>query len=83
MPLPLTAIALAIAAPAPVTEARPACDRITPSFARQAPGVSPGDARTKRLGELPPANVVLALYRSVDGCNAPIVVHYGIGANGK
>lgn len=31
-----------------------------------------------RLGELPPANHVLTLFRTVDNCPAPVVVRYGI-----
>lgn len=33
----------------------------------------------KKLGELPPANHVLTVARSVDGCTTPVVVRYGIG----
>ncbi|QXQ07537.1 hypothetical protein KX816_05810 [Sphingosinicellaceae bacterium] len=32
-----------------------------------------------KLGELPPANHVLALFRTIDSCPAPVVVRYGIG----
>jgi hypothetical protein len=34
----------------------------------------------KRLDELPPANLMLAVVREVDGCNEPVVVRYGYGA---
>ncbi len=36
-----------------------------------------------RLGELPPANQYLAVYRMIDGCKADLIVARGIGANGR
>jgi hypothetical protein len=33
----------------------------------------------KRLGELPPGDLMLSVYREVDGCMAPVVVRYGEG----
>ena len=66
-------------APAPVVERRAGCDRIAPGIARGA-DASPGDVRPKRLTELPPANLVLTLYRNIGGCDAPVIVRYGLGA---
>jgi hypothetical protein len=34
----------------------------------------------KRLDELPPANLMLAVVREVEGCNEPVVVGYGYGS---
>ncbi len=40
-----------------------------------------GDApAARRLGELPPGNLELAVLREVDGCREPVIVRYGIGA---
>ncbi len=65
--------------PTPVAEVRAFCDRPTTQFAR----VDPGIVKPRRLGELPPANLTLALYHSIGGCNAAIVVRYGVGANAQ
>ena len=32
----------------------------------------------RKLTELPPANAYSAVYRHIDGCEAPIVVRYGV-----
>lgn len=37
----------------------------------------------RKLGELPPADHVLAVYREVDRCPAPVIVRYGIGSDGR
>ncbi len=34
----------------------------------------------KRLGELPPGNLILSVVRDVAGCQKPVIVRYGIGA---
>ena len=36
----------------------------------------------KKLGELPPGNLVLTVVRQEDGCQIPVIVRYGIGAGG-
>src|SRR5688500_9507972 len=41
---------------------------------------SGGKAEAKRLGELPPASMMLAVVRDVNGCHEPVIVRYGIGA---
>jgi len=33
----------------------------------------------RKLTELPPANAYSAVYRHIGGCEAPIVVRYGVG----
>ncbi len=60
----------------PVTGQR--CARATVHHA--APLVAP---RSNKLGELPPANLALAVYREVGGCQTPVIVRYGIGAGGS
>lgn len=42
-----------------------------------------GKAGFKRLDQLPPANQQLALYRTIDGCQKPVIVRYGIGGDPK
>ncbi len=39
------------------------------------------DARARRLGDLPPANHVLTVYREVERCPVPVIVRYGIGGD--
>ena len=34
---------------------------------------------SRRLGELPDGNLILAVERQVDGCRKPVIVRYGIG----
>ena len=38
-----------------------------------------GKAESKRLGELPSGNLILAVVRDVNGCQEPVVVRYGYG----
>ena len=35
---------------------------------------------TRRLDQLPPANLYLTVFRTVDGCPKPVVVRYDVGA---
>jgi hypothetical protein len=37
-------------------------------------------ARIRKLGEMPPADQVLTVYRTEDGCPKPVVVRRDIGA---
>lgn len=39
-----------------------------------------GSARMKRLDELPPADHILTVLRTEDGCIKPVIVRHGIGA---
>ncbi len=50
------------------------CKPIGPELATAA-----SRAGFHKLGELPPANHVLTLFRTVDDCPAPVIVRYGIG----
>jgi hypothetical protein len=40
-----------------------------------------GVARFHRLDTLPPANEILTVIHSVDGCQRPVIVRYDIGGN--
>ena len=54
----------------PPTASQMAADRVRQSGGRDL---------FHKLTELPPANGYVAVYRRVDGCEAPIVVKYGLG----
>jgi len=70
----LFAAALIAASPAPAPQAH--CPRTTSQYAWQR-----GKAlKPKKLNELPPANAYVAVLRiDSNGCEAPIVVKYGVG----
>ena len=38
-----------------------------------------GKGKFTRLGELPPGQLVLTVFREVDGCPEPVIVRHGIG----
>ena len=40
-----------------------------------------GDVGPRKLGDLPPASQIYAVYNEVDGCPTPVVVREGIGGN--
>jgi hypothetical protein len=40
---------------------------------------TPGPAEHSKLGDLPPGDTLLAVYRQVDGCLEPVIVRYGDG----
>jgi hypothetical protein len=40
---------------------------------------TPAAPQGKSLGELPPADMMLAVYNEVDGCMEPRVIRYGVG----
>jgi len=75
MPM-LLAVALTAATTAAPPPARPICpvSRIEQADAQQKP-------RITRLGEMPPARHIIAVLRTVDGCEKPIVVSDQVGAN--
>jgi len=50
---------------------------------RLRPARPAGKAEPKRLGELPPADLTLAVLDRVDGCIEPRTVRQGIGAFGR
>jgi hypothetical protein len=68
----ITPPTMALADPAPQTPQR-RCATAAPTLVAQ------GKAELKRLGDLPPANHMLALWRQVDGCPTPVVLREGIG----
>jgi hypothetical protein len=87
MRLLIFAAALAVPASTPASpprapvEGRPApavslhgkeCRR--PDVIQARPAVRP---QAKALGELPPGDLMLAVYNQVDGCMEPVVVRYG------
>ena len=80
MLLAMMAMIAAAGSAAPAAGAEPLCrDRL----AYAADGLLhelPRDARPRRLGELPPADLVLTVLRREDGCIVPVIVRYGIGA---
>jgi hypothetical protein len=43
--------------------------------------VQPGPGGFRRLDQLPPANEILTVIHSVDGCQKPVIVRYNIGGN--
>ena len=75
--LSLAAILSLLAAPAlaaPPEEKR-SCTRPDVHQARPAAPVRP-----RTLGELPPGNLELAVYRQIDGCQTPVIVRQNLGA---
>ncbi|MDP9414054.1 MAG: hypothetical protein M3Q08_08165 [Pseudomonadota bacterium] len=66
---------------------RPAQAQVDPlSLSRGCPNLvhqadTPAKAESKRLGELPPGNLVLSVVRGVGRCPQPVIVRYGIGAS--
>ena len=75
MPL-LVALALSAATTTAPPPAKPICpvSRIEQADAPQNP-------RIAMLGEMPPARHIIAVLRTVDGCETPIVVNEEVGAN--
>ena len=55
-------------------------ERICPNTAATKAADADHIARFRRLGDLPPANAVLTVLRTEDGCSTPVIVRYGIGA---
>ena len=74
----LAALALVTTtAAAPVApDARPICQNGALHSADRASD----RAQFSRLDELPPANLILTVLRTEDGCSTPVIVRYGIGA---
>jgi hypothetical protein len=40
---------------------------------------TPKRAESRKLGELPPGDLILSVYNHVDGCMEPVIVRYGDG----
>jgi len=71
---------VAAAVPAAVPITAPACQNARPGIAAAGSLYDgAGPARAQRLGDLPPANLVLTVLRREDGCERPVIVRYGIG----
>lgn len=76
MLLAAMALMTTTAAAPPVPDARPICQNVELHSADRASD----KAQFRRLDELPPANLVLTVLRTEDGCSTPVIVRYGIGA---
>ena len=50
--------------------------------ARSVPAARGEAPSAKKLGKLPPGNVVLTVVREMDGCAAPVVVRQGFSGSG-
>lgn len=55
------------------------CPPTTAQVAANGTQTAEGRDLIHKLTELPPANAYVAVYRQVNGCEAPIVVKYGLG----
>ncbi|HEX8578419.1 MAG TPA: hypothetical protein VF655_02345 [Allosphingosinicella sp.] len=55
--------------------ARPPASSCTRADVHQADTPKPAEAR--KLGELPPGDLILSVYNEVDGCVVPMIVRYG------
>jgi hypothetical protein len=63
------------APPAPFAGRGPHCPQTTSVHAwSRDKKVAP-----RKLNELPPANAYSAVYRTIAGCEVPVVVRYGVG----
>ena len=73
------AIPVAAAAAPPVTlpKAPGKCPSDQPVFANRT-----GNENSRKLGELPPGSLYLAVDRQVDGCRQPVIVRHNIGGAG-
>jgi hypothetical protein len=74
------AVAGAVALP---PDGKPVCENPFPQSAKRAPDAPGPEASFKRLVELPPANLILTVLRTEDGCIVPVIVRYGIGSAPK
>lgn len=70
--------AIALIAAAPAAGDMPICQNDRPQLVDES-----AEGQLKRLDELPPADLVRTILRSEDGCSAPVIVRYGIGAPAK
>ena len=61
----------------PTRSAQPArCQPTADQAASRSQQIAP-----RKLGDLPPATQIYAVFNRVDGCSVPVVVRKGIGAN--
>lgn len=59
--------------------AQPVCQRHGAVEAGTALQRSDGGATLQRLDQLPPANLVLTVLRTVGRCTTPVIVRYDVG----
>ena len=57
--------------------ARPLSDACKRSDVYQAE--TPAPSQSRKLGDLPPGDLILSVYNQVDGCMEPLIVRYGDG----
>lgn len=85
--LPVFALALAAPMPAaaPLVPAKPPqplplkTDGTCPYDVAMRHARERGPVRSEKLGELPPADLIHAVARNVDGCLEPVIVRQNIG----
>jgi hypothetical protein len=77
------AMLLAMLSAAPLAGTRLGTPGFRPDCAAAGPRMveDKGRAGFQRLDKLPPANEQLTVIHSVDGCQKPVIVRYGIGGN--
>ena len=54
------------------------CPRTAAQMAADRAAKAGGSALFHKLTELPPGNAYVAVYRQIDGCEAPIVIRYDV-----
>jgi poly(3-hydroxybutyrate) depolymerase len=92
MRLLVLALALSAATSALAVDSRPARDMPVLNPNATAPATCPPTSRYEAarrggklglslLNELPTADMYKAVYRRIDGCEAPIIVRYDVGGN--
>ena len=74
--MPLLILPLILAA-LPAAAAPPAAETCKRPDIHQAE--TPKRAESRKLGELPPGDTLLAVYNQVEGCMEPVIVRYGDG----
>ena len=74
LPLMLAALPASAAAPTAPSAAADTCKRPDLHYAD-----TPQRAESRKLGELPPGDTLLAVYNQVEGCMEPVIVRYGDG----
>jgi len=82
MPIALVALlsSAALAGPASGTAV---CQNARPNVAAGSLYDPAHGARAERLGELPPADLILTVLRRENGCERPVIVRYSIGDTSK
>lgn len=84
MLLATMAMVAAAAGAAPPADAAAICPNGRLDMTRSPVRPEPAEeAQFRKLVELPPANLQLAVLRTEDGCIVPVIVRYGIGGRPK